>query len=208
MVYDYIFIDLDGTILDCKLRNYMCYKDIVCLFGGNIIDIEKYWWMKRNKIKQNVILKESDFIGSCGDFMQLWMQNIEHKKYLEYDKLIDGVIYKLNEWKQSNIKLVLVTMRNNKENLYWQLEKNNLYSFFDRIDVCSGGNGDAKYNSIKEVKFKKAVFIGDTETDERTAELLNIPFLAITAGLREKKYLNAEDYFESVFHINEINKYF
>ena len=98
---DYIFLDLDGPILEGKNRHYQCYKDILKRHGGTVLDIDVYWDMKTSKIKRDILLLKSNFEKTYEVFFQEWMQNIEDEKYLSLDVLKPDVIKILNEWKKN-----------------------------------------------------------------------------------------------------------
>ena len=61
--FDYVFCDLDGTLLEDKQRHYECYKAIVKKYGGNCIPLDEYWNDKRNKVKRTVLLEKTGFQG-------------------------------------------------------------------------------------------------------------------------------------------------
>lgn len=208
----YIFIDLDGTLLEGKFRQYNCYKDIILKEKGNLIGINKYWKLKQNRIKREEILRMSNYEESDFNFLNQWLEEIETKKYLKMDKLKEGVKETLNRWKFKGYYIVLVTMRRNKENLLWQLKENNIFDSFDEI-ICYGKNDskivndiNAKYNLTKHFKFKEAIFIGDSEEDMNAAKLLGIKSIAITTGIRNKIFLDADGYFNEIKDIS-LEKY-
>lgn len=194
----YIFVDLDGPILEGKIRQYNCYRDIIIKGNGNAIDIDKYWDLKRSKVKLDKILIMSAYKDTIENFIDMWILEIENKKYLSMDKLKPNVISTLLSWKDNGYKVVLVTMRKNRENLLWELKENNILYIFDQVRCCNGEGSNNKYNLIKDIKFDEAVFIGDTEEDMNTAKLLGIKSIAIINGLRKKEYLNADVYFNEI----------
>lgn len=203
-LFNYIFTDLDGPILDGKYKHYNCYKDIIVEGNGNPISLDEYWKMKRNKVKRDKLLKMSLYGETYDDYMNKWLMNIEKKKYLDMDLLKPNVIYTLREWKKLTEKLYLVTLRRDKENLFYQLKKNGLFELFDEIVCCDFGAINSKYMSLKNIELDKSrsIFIGDTEEDMNTAELLQIKSIAITNGIREKKYLRANYYYDEIENIN------
>ena len=201
--YDYIFTDLDGPILDGKYKHYNCYRDIINKYNGIPLDIDEYWDFKRNMVKRDIVLSKSDFKGTYTDYMNAWMKNIEKKKYLQYDLLKPNIIEALTEIKRHTYNLYLVTMRNNANNLFWQLNNYNLISLFDKIIICpSNGVSHPKYNALKDLAFIHAIFIGDTEEDTLTAKKLGIPCIGITNGLRTKSHLSADYYVDEIRDIN------
>lgn len=199
---DYIFIDLDGTLLEGKYKHHECYKEIINEDGGIPLDIEIYWEMKRNKTKRDVYLEKSYYRGTYNQFLEKWIERIEDTKYLSYDKLKPHVIETITGWKEDVNKVVLVTMRNNVDNLYWQLENLEIACLFDDIVICKCIDNANKYDSIKDYRFNHAIVIGDTELDVRLAKDLNVKCVAVTNGLRDKKYLDADYYASEIFEIN------
>ena len=91
-MFDYIFLDLDGPILEGKFRHYACYKDIIKKYGGNALEIDYYWELKRNKITRDIVLEKSNFQESYEIFFKEWMKNIENEKYLNLDSLKPEVV--------------------------------------------------------------------------------------------------------------------
>lgn len=202
MKFDYIFLDLDGPILEGKQRHYQCYKEIVERYGGNILDIDLYWDMKRSMITRDILLNKSNFQGTYEIFFQEWMKNIEDEKYLILDVLKPQVVEVLNSWKEFTSNIVLVTMRQNREFLIQQLKNLAVYDFLDEIIDCPPQRKNTKYEALKNKAFNSAIFIGDTEEDTRTAKMLNIKSIGITNGLRKKEFLDADYYYEEIKDID------
>jgi len=200
---DYIFLDLDGPILEGKLRHYNCYKDIILVDGGTPLEINDYWEMKRNKIRRDIVLEKSQYKNSYAKFIQRWNYQIEHRKYLLFDILKPEVKEVLISWRSIANNIVLVTMRNNRNNLLWQLKKLDIFSCLDQVIACPNidGNG-SKYSKLKDISFERAIFVGDTEEDTITAAKLGIKSIAITNGLRTKEHLDADYYFDEIKDID------
>lgn len=204
--YQCIYFDLDGTLLDDKERHFRCYCDIVKKYGGNCIYIEEYWNDKRNKISREILLRKTGFQGSYEEYLKEWIERIEKKEYLLYETLKPYAESVLKTVRQYVNKLVLVTMRRNKENLLWQLNELELKSMFDEIfigdpiisqkkDLLSSGNG---------IFEGKKLIVGDTEADEQLALSISGDFLAVTSGLRDKKYLNGDYYMEDYVDLSNL----
>ena len=185
-MYDYIFLDLDGPILEGKNRHYQCYKDIINMFGGDILDIDTYWDMKISKITRDIVLEKSNFNASYNEFFEEWMKKIEDEKYLKLDTLKPKVLETLKTWKDLTSNIVLVTMRQNRDFLIQQLKELEVYSNFNEIIDCPPQRKNTKYEALKDKKFNNAILIGDTEEDTNTAKMLNIKSIGITNGLRKR----------------------
>lgn len=201
-MFDYIFLDLDGPLLEGKYRHYKCYEDIIKKHGGDILDIDTYWELKRNKVTRDVVLEKSNFKESYNVFFDAWMKNIEDKKYLKLDILKPNVIEILRQWKNISNSIVLVTMRQNRAFLIEQLKDLGVYNLLDEIIDCPPQRKNTKYEALKHKNFKTAIFIGDTEEDTKTAKMLNIKSIGIISGLRKKEFLDADYYFEEIKDID------
>ena len=160
--------------------------------------------MKRNRVPRDVILKKSCFQADYQTFLHAWMQNIELPKYLSLDTLKPNVTETLSKWQKLTQKITLVTMRQNRKNLCAQLKKLCIYDHFDEIIDCPPTKKNSKYLALKDKNLSNAIFIGDTEEDMNTADMLNISSIAITTGLREKKFLDAKNYYSEIKNINFI----
>ena len=201
-MFDYIFLDLDGPILEGKNRHYECYKEIIETHGGDLLDLETYWNLKRDKVTRDIILLKSNFQASYDVFLDSWIKNIENEKYLQLDFLKPDVIETIENWKTISNKIILVTMRQNRALLLQQLQNLGVYNLLDEIIDCPPQRENTKYEALKNKFFNKAIFIGDTEEDTKTAKMLNIKSIGITNGLRRKEFLDADYYYEEIKDID------
>ena len=205
-----IILDLDGPLLDGRVRHYRCYSDILLENGFTPMPIDEYWEMKRQRIDRHKQLAVSGADGIYNDFLKAWMERIEEKKYLELDRLQPGAVQKLKEWKSSGVKLVLVTMRNNKSNLYWQLELFELLQLLHQVVVVGttgekSNKADAVKPHIKQLSSESVLWIGDTEVDIKAALLLGVKACAVGCGLRTPDYLSTLNPNYLVSYLKEIN---
>lgn len=190
--FDYIFCDLDGPILDGKLRHYRCYVDTLKELGVDPIECEVYWNLKRNGIPLKQILELSNYSGDANAFRKLWIEKIELRKYLRFDVLKPDVKRTLNYFSTKTNELCLLTLRKQYDNLIWELKHFHIYSYFDKVIAGGGIDAKAKYNLIKHYHFTNALLIGDTEIDMETSKLANCKFIGIANGLRTKEIFKKE----------------
>ena len=189
-----LIVDLDGPVLDGRIRHYQCYSDILIKNGYKPLSIEKYWQLKRGKCNLRRILVKTDAEELYDLFLKRWLSHIEKKKYLTLDKLQFGAKDTLKNFKRDGFELALVTMRNNKNNLYWQLDKLKLTKYFKKIIVVGSKNGlNAKFEPVrqylKDSSVDKIFWIGDTEADILAANKLGIKIVIVENGLRTREYL-------------------
>lgn len=195
--FDTIIFDLDGTILDTSQRHYIAYRNIMEMFGyreGNILPRESYLECKRLGIDRYELLSFSNATQHYDRFLSSWLEIIEDKEYLKYDKLFDtfSVPAVLNFLAQKK-KLVLATMRNNYTNLYDQLSELSIDELFDEIILIpSLSNSDKRSVSFSKYFLpNRTLFVGDTEKDIESARILNSKVCVVTCGLRSHSYLQS-----------------
>ena len=194
-----LYFDLDGTILDIRCRLYSIYVDIVKELNGAALSEEVYWKAKREQLPEELIAKRSN-IESLPKYIRLRKARIELPKYLECDKLIPQALESLSELSKNN-RMMLVTLRKSKQNLYQQLRKFKIEPLFDGVLV--GDDGEERWRSKAKIISNDSRFeprdcsiVGDTEADILAGKNLNIITIAVLSGIRSEKklLLNHPDY--------------
>ena len=185
-----IFLDLDGTLLDTSPRHYKLYQDILNKKGvsESKVSLEKFWNMKRAGIKTRDILPASFPEEVIVSFEEEWLQKIEKKSYLQYDEPFpktEKVLSCLNK----EFDLVLVTLRNNTENLHWELSKLGLQNYFKAIICGEGPKKKLVEDYLMDNPDEKCIIIGDTEEDIKTGLELEITTISVTWGIRSRGFL-------------------
>lgn len=145
--------------------------------------------MKRRGIKTSDILPQYLSERIKRRFEDEWLHKIEKKVYLQYDRVFPGirsVLLDLNK----RYDLILVTLRNNMENLHWELSKLKLKIYFKSIISGSGSKKNLVENYlIKHQNIEKCLIVGDTEEDILTGVKLHIPTISVTYGIRSEEFL-------------------
>ncbi|MBS3115386.1 HAD family hydrolase [Candidatus Woesearchaeota archaeon] len=182
-----IYIDLDGTVLDVSDRLYFFYKNF--MNGNKKLKKNSYWNFKKIKISEDAIVRKT-----CSDegFIKKYIKQrkkfLEAEKLLKHDKLIKSSIVAIKKFKKNN-KLILLTARSMKSNLFKELKRMKILNFFDK--VLSSNAVSKKDMILNDGSFnrKKSVIVGDTEEDIRAGKSLKIKTIAVLTGIRSKKYL-------------------
>ncbi len=184
-----IFLDLDGTLLDTSMRHYKLYRDILDKKGLTSLPMKKFWHMKRGGKKIREIIPEFLSNEILASFEEEWIQKIEGKSYLKYDELFPGIkdiLSHLNE----EFDLVLVTLRNDAENLHWELSNLGLDGYFKSVISGKGPKKNLiKKYLISNYKGEVCMIVGDTEEDIKTGIELDMPTISVTCGIRSKEFL-------------------
>lgn len=199
--YQYTFIDLDGPILDGQDRNYVCYKTIVERYGGRLIEQKQYWTMKRNRVSLGEILKVTQFQGTEEEYKKEFGEIIESLSLLRMDKIQYKAEESIIRLREHSDKVVLLTLRKNRKNLYEQLNEFKLLGYFDKVIACKYGDEMAKYREVQRYSFEKAIMIGDTEADMKVAQIEGVRFIGIMNGLRSEEYFKGVEAYQAIDQI-------
>jgi phosphoglycolate phosphatase-like HAD superfamily hydrolase len=194
-----IFLDLDGPLLDGKERHYRCYKAILEQHGYAPIAIDEYWEKKRNLFNRRDLLDLSGAGKIYDIFIKDWLSMIEAPEMLALDKVQDGALECLRNWKAQGKVLTLVTLRKNKVGLEAQLDITGLRSCLDAVFVCDHAKGgEGKAATVRSLcpdasLLRNALWVGDTEADWTAARLLSCALILVSNGLRSESYLKSLD---------------
>lgn len=189
-----IYIDLDGPILDVSQRYYVVHSLIMKkLKIKDNSSKDKYWRLKR--ARHNLIIYNKSLSQELKrEYRALWLRFIEQKKYLSYDKIRLYAKKTLNKLSKNNA-LNLITVRQNKRNLLWELKRFDLLKYFAKILISSSIkaiNAKAKLiMSNKRFSQKDSMIIGDTEVDIISGKKCKIKTVAVLCGIRNQKLLKA-----------------
>lgn len=189
-----ILTDLDGTILDNRLRIYKIYYETLLANAFQPLELEVFWKMKRERTGDLRILTESGAASCSSDYSDRAHEKIEHPDYLLLDTVIPGVREKLVSWQNDGLRVIIVTNRRNKESLLEQFAKLELQNYFNSIVLCDpsagpGGKARAVRTQISNITPEDCVWIGDTEADIEGAREFKCPIIAVTSGIRSEAFL-------------------
>jgi phosphoglycolate phosphatase-like HAD superfamily hydrolase len=197
-----LIFDLDGPILDNRKKHYSVYVSIILLHGGTPLSLSKYWSLKQNRTPIADILQFSHVHISVDTFLSQFITAIESKTFLTYDVLQPKTVTTLKELKKRGYELWLVTSRNIRSNLLWQLDQLKLKHYFTYIISPQTPSQELLPKiTLFQVDFKSSSLIGvigDTEADEALADDLNVPFYAVTTGIRKKDLLHTNHYIKNI----------
>ncbi len=197
-----ILFDLDGTLVDTAPDLVLAHNHVMKKFGfptkpvneikalvgmGARTMMGKILWNKAKeelkKVKEKDIKEEmvKEFINFYGD-------NI-----LVESKLISGAKEFLTWSKENKISMAVCT--NKQEHLAIDLlKKIGIYNFFEYVAGCDTfdySKPDPRHlTSVIEIlngDIKKAIMIGDSEVDARSAENAALPFIVLKDGYTNTK---------------------
>lgn len=182
-----IFFDLDGTLIDAKLRLYLLFQTLVPASG---LTFQAYWDLKKSKVDHRSILKnyfaysEEQFI----QFEKIWLDKIEEPEWLALDKPFEGATEFLNTLKQNHL-LYVITARQKSQAVILQLTYFGWENIFQDVLVSGPGSDKSQVISSTVKTTKNDWMVGDTGKDIETGKKLGIHTAAVLSGFLSREIL-------------------
>ncbi len=183
-----IVLDLDGTLVDSKLRLYRLFQ---YLTPNSSLSYEQYWAFKQKKISNETLL--STLLGYGKDeiagFLAQWMALIESPSYLSLDSNFAGIEMALAGLQQV-ANLYVCTDRQLRQPALDQLASLNLLKYFKQVLVT-----EQKYTKESLIAANiaglspKDWIVGDTGRDIQVGKLLNMKTCAVLSGFLSQEAL-------------------
>lgn len=187
-----IFFDLDGTLLDVSQRHYHVYAKVVKSLGGQALDKEVYWKLKRRKCSIETIVGQSRLPQNLVPlFLKRFIVMIERPVYLRLDSLLPHARRVLKILSKTH-SLYLVTARRSTTNLKKQLKSLGLKTSFGAnvYSLYVKGTKVGKSKILHRLNRDQSGFIvGDTEEDILAARQAKLKSIIVLSGLRNRKTL-------------------
>lgn len=187
MIKNNIFFDFDGTLVDCRLRLYNLFMELV---PQSKFTFNEYWEIKRRRINQENLLTINFNYSKTEvkNFKKIWLSKVEEIERLKLDVPFEksGLLLK-KLFKKYN--LYIVTNRQSKLKAIQQINNYGWTPFVLEIlvteqlktkeeliiDRCKVNYGD--------------YFIGDTGEDILTGKSLGIRTIAVSSGFLNREVL-------------------
>jgi len=184
----WIFLDLDGPVLDVSARYHRVHQSVVRRYGGWPFPRSVYWQAKRN------LVPETEILIRCGLSPEAARQaaaerrlEIERSDHLKLDELWPWMPDVLDElWDLG--RLGLVTLRQHRDRLDRQVQDLGLHLFCRQV-VSGRGDGtpEAKAALLRQSGISwgpGSVLVGDTEVDMASGRALGLRTVAVGCGIR------------------------
>ena len=176
-----IIFDLDGTLIDSKMRLYRLFQHLA---PKSQLSFEDYWALKKNHQSHEQILA-TIFGSSSNDienFLGQWMELIESPAFLSFDKSFPGIDATLVRLGQ-HYTLHLCTARQFLDTTLTQLGELKLLPYFNQVLVT--GQKLTKVILIKQQIHNLSSndwIIGDTGKDIQAGQSLGLSTCAVLSG--------------------------
>lgn len=212
-----VFCDFDGPIVDVSDRYYNTYQmgleavQSTYAAQGILLPIQvlskgQFWRMKQERTPDPEIAMRSGLQDEQIDyFLDRVNEIVNQAALLHQDSLQPGVRHALSLLHSQGVRLILVTLRQQKQAADW-LESNGLAHLFSRI--CGTSDDSFAYANLAQHKTDlltmalsecswhnpcaigtSAWMVGDTEADVLAGQAAGIPTIALTCGIRSQAYL-------------------
>lgn len=198
MKYNTVIFDLDGTLLNTLDDLKDSINEILTKKGYEERSFEDVKRFVGNGVRNLVRLSVPE---TCSDdevtvileeFREHYKQNMQNKT-----RPYNGIMELLLDMHRYNYKIAIVS------NKYDSAVKSLANTYFGNlITVAIGETNEIKrkpapdsiYTAVQELgsDLSRTVFVGDSETDVRTAKNAGIPCIGVTWGFRSREVLRAE----------------
>jgi phosphoglycolate phosphatase-like HAD superfamily hydrolase len=196
-----LFLDLDGTLVDDTKRHYATYVELLGMpdLRGVPIPDKEYWGHRREGKPVDEILRKSRlFPTKFKLFGERFAERLETPEMLALDTLRTGTETALGKL-YTKTPIVLVTQRRDATELANQLARLGVRKYF--AEVLSGAPKEGRRPTpddrwqhkagLLKGRYRilptQALYVGDTETDVKTARAVGFEVWLVEGGHRVKE---------------------
>jgi HAD superfamily hydrolase (TIGR01509 family) len=179
-----VIYDCDGVLFDSLEANTKLYNDLCSMVGRGPLREEELRY-----VHTHTVFEALHFIFGQKDEMEkkalelLRLKQIDLREYVVYLKMEPHLLQTLEKLKEKGILRVINT--NRTTSMKYIMEKYDLWQYFEMVvtalDVKNPKpNPESIEKIIQELNLNKeeAVFVGDSDVDQQTAESSGVRFIA------------------------------
>lgn len=182
-----IALDLDGTLLDSRLRHSVLMHDILLSKGLSIDTADLVDYKSNGKSNLDWLIDKHISNDEANAIQKEWISKIEDEKYLQLDKLYPDALKILERLSYDN-SLFLLTARMNKEGAMEQIMRLGISPFFEEIIVVPTGDDAIDFKARMLTDKGINLMIGDSEIDYKASKRAKCKFQAKVGGFRSKSF--------------------
>jgi phosphoglycolate phosphatase-like HAD superfamily hydrolase len=161
-----VVFDFDGTIIDVHYRYFEVFKAFLEMNSLPKLSLDEYIQLRINGLIDTGIIKKYNKSSKLTEeLLSFKLQQLEKIEFLEMDYLRPGVLELLDQLVHCGIRIELLTLRRNLDNLNWQLKRLSIHNFFSKITYNAGELSKSNYLKSLLGRFDDVVFIGDSDYD-------------------------------------------
>ncbi len=203
----FLFLDLDGTVLNVAERDYRVYRDILSESGYRTLQRNRYWNLRRKRTPIQEILAFNCPRSFVKSYLREREGRMELQRYLNFDVPVDGAKKALSILSKK-YEVYLVTQRKSRKHVFEQLEKHGLFELFGGIITVSKKGKDPAALKAYEIKhfFPGVGIVGDRETDITAGKMAGIKTIAVLTGIRTEEFLRKQKPDDIISSIDKLPK--
>ena len=179
-----VIYDCDGVLFDSLEANTRLYNDLCARVGRGPLREEELKYVHTHTVFEAlhfIFGKENDLEKRALEILK--QKQVDLKDYIEYLKMEPHLVEVLEKLKEKGILRVINT--NRTTSMKYIMEKYDLWQYFEMVvtalDVKNPKpNPESIEKIIQELNLNKeeAVFVGDSDVDQQTAESSGVRFIA------------------------------
>lgn len=182
-----VAFDLDGTLLDSRMRHSVVLDEILTKYGIEIDTSDLIEYKRSGKNNVDYLISKGISEELSKKVQKEWIEKIESEKYLKTDVLYPDSINLINSYSK-HYRIVLITSRSNEYALKKQLSWLKLDGLFDEVFVVGTKNVVKDKSSILST-IKPTIFFGDTKTDYEASVASDVRFSFRSEGFHSPDYV-------------------
>ncbi len=188
-----IALDLDGTLIDARVRQVGVASEALAALAGESLDEERFWQAKRVGASTREALETLGYPSeTAASVARRWGERIESDEWLRRDRALTGAREVLADLRAGH-RIAVLTARREADGARLSLACAGLEELVDEVCVVDPARAaDAKASAL--ARYRAAGFIGDTESDGEAARRAGVRFRAVSTGQRSSSYLQARGY--------------
>jgi len=179
-----VIYDCDGVLFDSLEANTKLYNDLCSMVGRGPLREEEIQYVHTHTVFEAIHFifgKENDLEKKALEILK--QKKIDLKNYVSYLKMEPHLVEVLEKLKEKGILRVINT--NRTTSMKYIMEKYDLWQYFEMVvtalDVKNPKpNPESIEKIIQELNLNReeAVFVGDSDVDQQTAESSGVRFIA------------------------------
>lgn len=183
------FIDLDGTLIDSKVRHISVLQNVLDEYDINNVSIYNYVRYKSDGFStKNYLENELQLDPTMAEKIYLrWVELIESDEEISKDVWYEDTFSFLSFLKKNEYLISIVSARKNENGILKFIEKSTFSGLLNEIIIVSPA--EAKKNKKKYILQNLGdinIVVGDTEADY--VEDVRIRNYLLNRGFRSEKY--------------------